>query len=302
MHCEPTMSLLTPPITFIFGGLFIAFSLVGTISNVIVLKILRRPLFKTQTNRILASLVLANIFEGLIAAPISAWQLFSRFAITNCYIDFLRRYIIVSLTGTSLLSLVIIAFDRCILLTRLNDYESFMTRRNCLLLVTFAWICPAVIPCLAFLGRYPYLAVALLVTLGSFVALILSFYFIKRAVKKHNGIMLKHQREATLYENTINNRYKEQQRRELVHVKLSRLVSLLIITNFCSMLLSNIWILVNIVETNYPVMNLKNHQLFYLVSLAMVLTNPCINPFILFLKHPEIKRELCDSIQRWKSH
>ncbi|XP_057308192.1 opsin Rh6-like [Hydractinia symbiolongicarpus] len=298
MDCEPRMTLLNPPYTIIFGGLFIVFALIGIVSNIVALKIINVPIVKTPTNKLLMSLVISNLLAALILKPIFVLQLFNHSMIMNCYVDILRRYLCILLPGSATLLITVIAYDRCILLTRLNDYERHMTRRKFVTLTAFCFIFPALVPFLGAFGDVAYLGVALFSTIGSFLLMILAFYFIKKAIKKHNIMMIKHHREATLYANMVNNRHKEQQRREMVHVKLSRFVLLLIIVNSFCMSFSNAWILLNLTDKNYNFMDTIVHQRFYLVAMTVLCVNACINPFIYFLKHPEFKTTLRELLHK----
>lgn len=292
LECELRMRLLRPSITLILGGLFISLSLIAIISNVILLKILRIPFNRTKTNGLLTSRAFVDLLSGILVGPLFAWQLLNNKALANCNVDVIRRSIVFVIGCSSFLSLAVIAHDRCILLTKLNSYECCMTRKKFIILVAFTWIFPVFVLCVGMIGEKAYFTASLLLFFGSMTSIGFSYYSIRKAMKKHNEIMAQRQREATLHTDIKNNRNTEQKRRELIHVKLAKLVICLIFCYFFCMIFVDAWLVLHYIEHYYYIMNPETYQILYPCAFVLYQLNSCLNPLIIFVKNSTLRRQL----------
>ena len=129
MNCSTRMSSLEPPLTTIFGVMFISVSVFASVTNGFVLFVLRKPSRKVTTStKILTSLAVSDLFVGMILSPLTSWQVLST-SLNDCRMEYTRHYLVLLLTGSSVLTLGLISFDRYILL-KLSNYSKYMTRRK----------------------------------------------------------------------------------------------------------------------------------------------------------------------------
>lgn len=291
MYREPRMGLLHSPNTFIFGSFYLVLSLVGTILNMVVLKILRDPFNRTRTNTILMSRVCVDILTVTFLAPFYAAQLFNGSALMSVDVDIARRYFTFVLSSASYLTLAVIAYDRCVLLSNLNNYEDCMNKRKCLLLILLAWLIPVSIPFLYFLGTVLYICATVIMFCVSFVSLVVSYLSIKKAMRKHRQFMEKQEREATLYGNAFSNRNTLQYKRELIHLKIAKMVLMLIFAYVLCRAVPDIWFILDGVNKYLNILSKKNVQMCYAIAFMMYPVNSCLNPIIYFYKNSQFRRD-----------
>ena len=83
--CPIHISLLNPPLTTVFGVMFIIASIMATTGNAFVLFVLWRPGRKvTSSIKILSSLAVSDMLVGLVLSPVSAWQVLDYTTLRNC--------------------------------------------------------------------------------------------------------------------------------------------------------------------------------------------------------------------------
>ena len=138
MNCSTRMSSLEPPLTTIFGVMFISISVFASVTNGFVLFVLWKPGRKVTTStKILTSLAVSDFLVGMILSPLTSWQVLSK-SLNDCRVEYTRRYLVLLLTGSSVLTLGLISYDRYILLLKLSNYSKYMTRWK---LNNFSLIC-----------------------------------------------------------------------------------------------------------------------------------------------------------------
>ena len=206
MNCTTCMSLLEPPLTFVFGFMFIVTSVMATVGNGFSLFIIWRPGLKlTSSTKILTSLVVSDLLVGIILSPLTCFQVLNYISLNDCEIDYARRYLFFFLCNTSGLTLVVISYDRYILLTKLTNYNKFMTKNKLIVLLILAWLVPALIPLLQLkiFGPYVYLFGILTVFFGALVFLIISYSCIVKVIRQKEKQLETH--EVNLVESSSDN-------------------------------------------------------------------------------------------------
>ena len=143
MNCTTRMSTLHPPLTTVFGASFMLISIMATVANGLVLIIIWKPGHHnvTSTTKLLTSLAVTDLLVGIIVSPLSSWQVLN-YKLNVCEIDYARRYFSIFLGITSGLTLALISYDRYILLTKLTNYNKYMTKRKLIILLIFVWLVP----------------------------------------------------------------------------------------------------------------------------------------------------------------
>ena len=306
MNCTTRMSLLEPPLTFIFGFMFIVTSVMAAAGNGFSLFIIWRPGLKlTSSTKILTSLVVSDLLVGIILSPLTCFQVLNYISLNNCEIDYARRYLFFFLCNTSGLTLVVISYDRYILLTKLTNYNKFMTKKKLIILLILAWLVPALIPLLQLkiFGPYVYLFGILTVFLGALVFLIISYSCIVKVIRQKEKQLRTHEVNlATVESSNDNVSYeknknikesdisRKRQRREKKYVALAKSVSILIL---CFLLFNgpiSIWTILSLLNVKHGFVDHKIIQVCYIIASFTAQFNSCINPFIYFSKNPEFRK------------
>ena len=302
--CTIRMSTLNPPLTTVFGVMFIIASIIATAGNAFVLFVLWRPGRKvTSSIKILSSLAVSDLLVGLVLSPATAWQVLDYTALRNCNADYVRRYFTVLLVGSSALTLALISYDRYILLTKLTNYNRYMTKRKIIIFLTFAWLFPALVPALQIksaFGKHTYLSFVLICFFVPLVFLSVIYCYIVQAIKKKEMKLMNYTQEFSVSTSTdCGGEFKmkevatkNQNRHDIKQIALAKAVAVLIVCYGVCITPISSWIIVNSFNVEYHFMNEKGHQTWYLVSMLMSQCNSCINPVIYFLKNPEFQKRV----------
>ena len=230
--------------------------------------------------------------------------------LNNCNADYVRWYFTVLLVGSSVLTLVLVAFNRCISLTKLTNYNRYMSNRKLIVLITFAWLVPALTPILQIktFESYTYLSAFLVLFFVPLTFLIIFYNFIIQVFRRKERNLLSYHQKVFF---TATNNAKEdwiiaeaiQQRQSLKAKKqlvVEKAVAILIVCYSLCIMPINTWVVVNILSSKNDFMNLRVHQLWYIASVLTAECNSIINPVIYIIKHPEFKKCL-RILYQWKS-
>ena len=124
-------------------------SILAIVENGFILFFIWKPDRKIPFSiKILSSLAVSDLLVGMVLSPVTSWQVLNHTSLNNCNADYVRRYFTVLLVGSSVLTLVLVAFNRYISLTKLTNYNRYMSNRKLIVLITFAWLVPALTPIL----------------------------------------------------------------------------------------------------------------------------------------------------------
>lgn len=280
--CPPILSYIDPTVNTIFGVVMIFLSLATIIGNVVALTILRMSPDKSITNKILTSLAVSDLLAGIIVGPITVWQLIA--STENCTLDLVRVYLSTILIGASVFTLGIIAYDRHVLLTKLNDYNLHMTKRKFVCLVSAAWVIPSLVPILRMTFVHAYLIIVCLIILSTFIILATSYYYITKAVTCKRKTLLE-QKRTTLHIDAKGNSIEAEVTDDMLHLKLAHAVTLLISCYVVCFIPMVTWIVLDLINDFHPFMNITAHNLLYLFATLFLQVNSCLNPIIYILKN-----------------
>ncbi|XP_066919872.1 trace amine-associated receptor 8b-like [Clytia hemisphaerica] len=312
MVCKVRMSILRPPMTIVYSVFFIVGSILATLTNAIVLRILSLPDCRSRSNKILISLAISDFLVGVIVFPMTAYQVLNYESLENCDVDFVRAFFSLMLQGSSCLTLAVISLDRYILMTKMKIYHRRSTKWLMVLLVLLSWVIPAVTPFLRFIGSVPYLGVVITIFILPFIVLCSSYFLITSVVKKQEAALKRHfvdslkmklqqdeggassegtksasnppAEDQTAHDN------KRQQKSQKTHLKLAKQVTFLLLAYFCCITPLLLWLILNLANILNPFISAFNIQNLYVVAMITVSWNSCINPIIYYVKNPEIRR------------
>ena len=318
MKCQTRMTIIQPPITYIYSVFFILGGIIAVMANAIVLRILWFPEYRSRSNRILTSLAISDFLVGLVVFPLTAFQILNHASLNNCNIDFTRVYFSLLLEGSSCLSLAVISYDRYILMTKMQIYHRRYVKRGIVFLIFLAWFVPAVTPFLRFVGSLPYLGVTLTIFIIPYVVLCTSYFLITSTVKKQEALLKKHYIDSLNYEvgsvNKVvetdssehvtqltkktdeqdkirekassNQKYKEKRS----HIKLAKQVTILLLAYFFCVTPLLVWLILDFANILNPFISPFSHQNIYLFAMVTISWNSCIDPIIYYAKNPDIRR------------
>ena len=323
MNCETCMSLLEPPLTTAFGIRFVVISVIATTGNGFVLFIIWRPGHNlTSSTKILTSLVVSDLFVGIILSPLICFQELNEVSLNNCKIDYIWRYLLFFFCNTSGLSLAVISYDRYILLTKLTNYNKFMTKRKLTVLLIIIWMVPAMLPVfqIKIFGQYIYLALFLTCFTGVLIFVFFCYFYILQVVRRtekqlqtrnlkfseveSSNDIIDHKEIETINQTRKTKDLKESnkarcgQRRERKYVALAKSVLILILCFllfYCPIVL---WTVLSLLNLNFDVVDKKTIQICYIIAGFTTQFNSYINPFIYFMKNPEFGKR-AKSISRY---
>ena len=315
MNCTTRMSTLNPPLTTVFGASFILTSIMATVANSFVLIIIWKPGHHniTPTTKLLTSLAVTDLLVGIIVSPLSCWQVLN-YKLNVCEIDYARRYFSIFLGITSGLTLALISYDRYILLTKLTNYNKYMTKRKLFILLIFAWLVPALMPVfqIKIFGPYIYFLGIITCFFGVLTVLVISYLCIVRVIRKKEKKLQTYDTELPLVQTSISTanceRSKEPsnftkkkfinendmsrmgERRERRYVALAKSLVILILFFLLFSSPIAIWTILNIINVKHDFVDENVIQICYIIASFTAQFNSCVNPFIYFLKNPEFRR------------
>ena len=320
--CQTRMTIIQPPITYIYSIFFIIGGIMALFANLIVLRILWIPDYRSsRSNKILTSLALSDFLVGLVVFPLTAVQILSHESLNNCNIDFTRVYFSLLLEGSSCLSLAVISYDRYILMTKMRIYHKRYVRRAMVIFIFLAWFIPGITPFLRYVGSLPYLAVTLTIYIIPYIVLCTSYILITNAVKKQELLLKNHYlksmnmqvgivNEAVTQDletansaevavnKTENKRRKcqttpthhQKMKEEKSHIKLAKQVTILLLTYFFCVTPLLLWLILEFANILKPFISPYANQNLYLFAMLTISWNSCINPIVYYTKNPEIRR------------
>ncbi|XP_065675353.1 5-hydroxytryptamine receptor 1F [Hydra vulgaris] len=310
------MELLKPPLTTILGILFFATSVTATLGNSLVLIVVRKMKKKRPlSNLIISSLALSDFLVGTILGPLTSWQQIDFPTLSSCIIDHVRAYFVVLFVGSSVMTLAVISYDRFILLSKLTNYNKYITKKKILLLISLCWILPAFIPFIRQINSNIYLVNIFLLFVTPLAVLGIYYYFIIKAVHEKEKMLwyqIKNVVEIsvtvssqTISENTIDfddisNKQKDDVsikqkinnsiiRKERTSIALGKSVTVLIVCYVCCITPMNIWITLDMLQSTRKV---YDFEIAYAIAMLCMQINSTINPMIYFSKNPDFKRGL----------
>ena len=270
MLCNTTLPSMTW--NYAMGGLSIFAGATALLENTVALFILfwYRNLH-TLSNKLLISLAISDLFVGLTIAPIQAMQLLSSQLHYNCKLDEIRRYLGTLLIGASALSIGAISYDRYLHMSKLTNYNMYMSSRKIGILCFFSWSIPAIIPFLRFLDKsensYGIVIIVFLVTI---LATIVSCYL----------LIIIGLRKASSSMNSVSEASLQRQ------VKAMKTVIVIITCFIITILPICVYLVINMVVDNISPPALTD---IYLVVMTIATLNSSLNPVIYYLRDPYFK-------------
>lgn len=286
------LNLITEPATTIYGVLFLVVSVVAIAGNVIASIILWKPCMRNKTNRILKSLVVADAFVGLFSCPLYVYELLitRRYLTDSIVYEDVRNALTIWLSSTSALTVVLIAGDRYLLLTKLTNYSFYMNEKRMTRLIVLTWLYPLVVVSMCFVNvaayRYTYIISITFSTTVICVCYILMLKKLKEKRKRFDSVRSICGASPNTAVSSKHSR-PEMQRQVQLTKNVSFLVTCFIICNVPSLVTAIVRV---VLQPRF--ISSEALQQAYLFSLFAGSANSCINPVVYAAKFPEFHRHL----------
>lgn len=324
MACKTRMSILHPPITYIYAVFFIVGCIVAVLGNILALIIIIRFPSRSRSTKMLIPLTLSDLLVGIIVLPITIYQVLHYDNLDNCAYDYTRVYCSAFFQGASVLTLAIIAFDRYLLMTKMKTYQKARTKNVMLVLIIVAWLIPGLIPILRWVNKAAYLASISTIFIVPFITLLVCYSFITKALKEQQARLRKYKTESnqqsiissenqnqieqsstssemqSKQSNILKDSNGEKLKRQLMtksqinskksHIKVAKSVALLLIAYFFCTIPLITWLILDLINIKYQFMTSYAHQNLYLFAMVLIAYNSAINPLIYFWKNPDTRK------------
>ncbi|XP_066928686.1 octopamine receptor beta-1R-like [Clytia hemisphaerica] len=318
--CNPRFSLLSEETFLVYGILFILCGIVAAVGNIIAFYILWMPDQRNKSNKILSSLAISDALTGLVVFPINAYQTLSPNARLSCSIDFARAYFALLMSGSSVLTLVVIALDRYILMTRYASYHFIMTERKIVIMLIACWLYPGLTPLLKYAGETPYLINMILIFFGPIILLIILYCLLIRLIYESRKKVIAHASKTTNIVETQDGRLEmapsssnlteadiidqptksklsptvsavsASKKSSKRHMKLAKSVSVLLGCYLICLTPFNLWMILDMVNKASGRISSVHLQHLYMFGVFAGAANSCVNPFIYLSKQPGFRK------------
>ena len=264
-------------VKFIFLLFNIGTSLVAILGNSLVMVVLLyTPKLKTQSNSFLALLVGTDLAVGLIAQPVICLLVIDVLYMSQiCTASNLQAYICTVSCGASMGILALIGYDRYLHLSRLKNYNKYMTNKKLKILISVIFAYQILVGCLVFdedtSEIYHYFVVGHVGTYST----ILSFCYYKSWKIAKKGLI-----------STTGAKMK-------THWRMTKSMALIVLVFvicwtpfFLYMLVLQLcqFMKINFEKKFYP----ENLKIFYF-CLFCGFANSCINPFLYYWRNKNIR-------------
>ena len=271
--CVSTLSEVPENARTFFAITFGINSVVATVMNVTVLLLFTkvRSLHNKSDLHIL-SLALGDAIIGLVLSPISVIQVSNK-NYDNCFVNKLGSFL-VTLLGITAFTVMMIAYDRYIKLSKLERYDIIMTKRRFLVLALFPWFTPIFLIIGKVIGRKTFTWTILFLYVFNYVVLIYSYRKIK---------LLLQERSSTLVANTqVLHRQNE---------KSFRIIRLLISIYLSLSSGAFIYRILTAIDMYFGLNWYRNNEpIIMAIGQLLFQVNSVFNPMLYFIKHSEIRR------------
>ena len=233
-----------------------------------------------------ANFVSSDSVVGYVVLPLACWMIQNGYQMTetSCIVENTYELIGVWMVNVSSCSIVFIAYDRYLLITRFTSYHTILTNRRVTITIFSYWI--LIFP-LALATNYSvhfYVWYNIAGITFPIVFLFGSYFFIWKAIRQSR------RRVAT---NTISDRHQAQ--REII---LAKKVSIIIIGYIIALSPAIIFlVLVQVSQSNPGLFSIDFIGSAFLFMAFMGLSNSCINPMIYVGSDP-IFRKVCKQLLR----
>lgn len=281
---------------YVFGLAFVLCGLLASAGNTLSSMVLAKPAMRTKSNKFLYSLVISDNLVGYILCPLTATQLFWYQMLSNCYLELLRVVLSTALCGVSAITVALIAYDRYVMLSCLNNYNMRMNLKKTRGLIAFAWLFPFALQLFYAVHGLLYLFSLCVLAIGPFVIISVSYRMMTKKIAEKAKELASHSHRLRPGHKPSSNEVLQIERNERKNLKLAQNLTGLIICYIICLLPALFNFLAEIIiranKQDKPV----GLQILTVFSLFCASANSVVNPVIYVSKYAEFKREFSKMI------
>lgn len=290
-----TFNLIDPPSNYIYFCLFIIGAILAIVGNTISLIVLCQPQMRSKSNKILTSLALSDALVGYVVFPYIAYQMFYTQDFRDCRFEYVQSFVVYSNIGVSALSVSLIGYDRYILLTKVWNYESIVTKTKVNTLIIFTWSIPFALMTVDIIGKLMdlmklYLAIRVVLgflIISVLVIIVVLYFLITRAI--HNA------GKSVAGEKNIN---RHSRRNHIRSARLAKKVCIIIACYIFCFLPGLGAIIIFATVPGKTLITSTSLQQFCLFALFLACFNSCLNPIIYTMKYGKFRRNVIKMLYR----
>ena len=159
-------------------------------------------------------------------------------------------------------------------------------------MLSMAWLIPGLIPLLDIFWKKGFSPMLLVLFIAPLCVLVVNYGMITKAIYQQQKRKIRAKVTPQGMVHSSNQISTNVSKDQLRHIKLAKVVSLLITCYVVCMLPFIIWILMNLINKHHHFLGEKNLQNFYIFSAFTASSNSCLNPCIYVWKNLEFRRSL----------
>ena len=291
--CDTNVMNLSKEWRIVLGVTNTAIGIAAFLGNLVAfIVIFKTKYFRNFTTCFLCSLIMTDFLVGVLLEPMYVAQLFSQEIQNSCTFNDARRYFSSFLIGASIISIVLISYDRYIHLSRTQNYDQYMNKRKVSASILVGWVVTATGPTLTQLGKDErfYSGILFVFVCVCFIIITSSYIAVLKIVRKKINDMAKSQSQN-----------KEQRRRAKYDVQAAKAVVTLIICFAITIMPISVYhctvAVKNFLRKGIPGFKETSREIWYAVGMALAMANSGINPLIYYLRNPKFKKSLIKVIQ-----
>lgn len=301
LPCYAVYSKIKVPWNYLYMCLFAVGCVVAVIGNTIALVVLSKKQMRSKSNKILSSLAVSDALVGYILFPFVTYQMFHLQTLSDCNFKYARDFIVYVIIGVSGITVVIIAYDRYILLTKVWNYGKIVTDCKVNSWICFSWLVPITVMAFNAAGKIlkwqiaysiSRIVIAVCITLVLIVSIVL-YFLISKAIRRGGRLLL----QSNMLHNTGSMKGYQSKR----CINLAKKVSMIIICYVICFIPGLIAVVIGgVFADKRTITETVGYHHFSLLTLFMASLNSCLNPIIYTVKYAEFRKCLRKTMRIFK--
>ena len=280
---------ITPTLAAIATPFYVVSALIAAFGNIFCLIVLWQPSQRSTSNIIMTSLALSDSLVGFVCFPSMIWIMNipqdEKGSPMSFWIFQIYGFSTIWFASNSICSIVFIAYDRYIHITKSRQYHEILPKRKVVLVIITFWIISFIFALSTIMLSFVYLAILPLFLIVSTLIICVSYYLIWKAVKES-------QRRIAF--NTVGNRQEQR-----VQNRMAKKVFLLITMYLCVVAFLFIHAILSFVVYKKPgIISTEVMAIVLVITTYVTLSNSCSNLVAYVWKDPEFKAACKRSIRK----
>ncbi|XP_066911521.1 adenosine receptor A3-like [Clytia hemisphaerica] len=259
-------------------------SIIAAAGNTFCLIVLWQPSQRSKSNKILTSLALSDCLVGYVCLPLVIWLMnTSDITSVRCRVEKVYSVLTLWMGGSSLCSVVFLAYERYLHIARANRHYHNLTNRKVNLIMILYWSMAFMVSLASTYDASVYMFFGICNTVTSVIFMIVSYFYIWDAVRQSRRRIAANiggQQQVGYY------------------IRCTKNVLIIILCYLIACLPTLIFIILLLIGGANPSLFSENLKVITPVVVTYIaLSNSCTNPFLYVWKDPNFKAG-CKTILR----